>query len=116
VRGQERALRIRAVQAGAKQVPIFCRYILYFIFYFLVFLQFVISLVFVDIFYILYFIFLVFLQFVISLEGANEATKTLNRGQAEFAILAADSKPLEILLAAATFSLPGLKVCTCVLA
>jgi len=31
-------------------------------------------------------------------KGANEATKTLNRGQAEFVILAADSEPLEILL------------------
>ena len=29
---------------------------------------------------------------------ANEATKTLNRGQAEFVVLAADSEPLEILL------------------
>ena len=27
-------------------------------------------------------------------KGANEATKTLNRGQAEFVILAADSEPL----------------------
>ena len=33
-----------------------------------------------------------------SLQGANEATKTLNRGQAEFVVLAADSEPLEILL------------------
>ena len=31
-------------------------------------------------------------------KGANEATKTLNRGQAEFIVLAADSEPLEILL------------------
>jgi len=31
-------------------------------------------------------------------KGANEATKTLNRGQAEFVVLAADSEPLEILL------------------
>lgn len=31
-------------------------------------------------------------------KGANEATKTLNRGQAEFIILAADAEPLEILL------------------
>merc|ERR1712073_65559 len=31
-------------------------------------------------------------------KGANEATKTLNRGQSEFVILAADSEPLEILL------------------
>lgn len=33
-----------------------------------------------------------------NLQGANEATKTLNRGQAEFVVLAADSEPLEILL------------------
>eukprot|EP00088_Acartia_fossae_P010558 TRINITY_DN15288_c0_g2_i1.p1 TRINITY_DN15288_c0_g2~~TRINITY_DN15288_c0_g2_i1.p1 ORF type:complete len:128 (-),score=27.07 TRINITY_DN15288_c0_g2_i1:96-479(-) len=31
-------------------------------------------------------------------KGANEATKTLNRGQAEFIVMAADSEPLEILL------------------
>lgn len=31
-------------------------------------------------------------------KGANEATKTLNRGQSEFIIMAADTKPLEILL------------------
>merc|ERR1711890_29007 len=31
-------------------------------------------------------------------KGANEATKTLNRGQAEFVVMAADSEPLEILL------------------
>merc|ERR1711890_100035 len=31
-------------------------------------------------------------------KGANEATKALNRGQAEFVVLAADSEPLEILL------------------
>mmetsp|Transcript_19234 Transcript_19234/g.73895 ORF Transcript_19234/g.73895 Transcript_19234/m.73895 type:complete len:129 (-) Transcript_19234:48-434(-) len=31
-------------------------------------------------------------------KGANEATKTLNRGQAELIILAADTEPLEILL------------------
>ena len=31
-------------------------------------------------------------------KGANEATKALNRGQAEFVILAADAEPLEILL------------------
>jgi len=31
-------------------------------------------------------------------KGANEATKTLNRGQSEFVVLAADSEPLEILL------------------
>merc|ERR1712096_511351 len=31
-------------------------------------------------------------------KGANEATRTLNRGQAEFVILAADSEPLEFLL------------------
>ena len=31
-------------------------------------------------------------------KGANEATKTLNRGQAEFVIIAADSEPLDILL------------------
>ena len=31
-------------------------------------------------------------------KGANEATKTLNRGQAEFIVLAADAEPLEILL------------------
>lgn len=31
-------------------------------------------------------------------KGANEATKTLNRGISEFVILAADTEPLEILL------------------
>lgn len=31
-------------------------------------------------------------------KGANEATKTLNRGIAEFIIMAADTEPLEILL------------------
>ena len=31
-------------------------------------------------------------------KGANEATKALNRGQAEFVILASDAEPLEILL------------------
>lgn len=31
-------------------------------------------------------------------KGANEATKTLNRGQAEFIIMAADTEPLEIVL------------------
>jgi len=31
-------------------------------------------------------------------KGANEATKTLNRGLAELIILAADTEPLEILL------------------
>jgi len=31
-------------------------------------------------------------------KGANEATKTLNRGQAELIVLAADTEPLEILL------------------
>jgi U4/U6 small nuclear ribonucleoprotein SNU13 len=31
-------------------------------------------------------------------KGANEATKTLNRGQSEFIVLAADAEPLEILL------------------
>ena len=31
-------------------------------------------------------------------KGANEATKTLNRGTAELLILAADAEPLEILL------------------
>ena len=31
-------------------------------------------------------------------KGANEATKTLNRGTAELVILAADAEPLEILL------------------
>lgn len=31
-------------------------------------------------------------------KGANEATKTLNRGISEFVILAADAEPLEILL------------------
>eukprot|EP00127_Corallochytrium_limacisporum_P005357 Clim_evm33s203 gene=Clim_evmTU33s203 len=31
-------------------------------------------------------------------KGANEATKALNRGYAEFIILAADTEPLEILL------------------
>ncbi|KAF8136431.1 50S ribosomal protein L30e-like protein [Boletus edulis] len=31
-------------------------------------------------------------------KGANEATKTLNRGIAEFVVLTADTEPLEILL------------------
>eukprot|EP00051_Salpingoeca_urceolata_P006988 m.92478 g.92478 ORF g.92478 m.92478 type:complete len:130 (+) comp15068_c0_seq2:1264-1653(+) len=31
-------------------------------------------------------------------KGANEATKTLNRGISEFIVLAADTEPLEILL------------------
>ncbi|OXA65173.1 NHP2-like protein 1 [Folsomia candida] len=31
-------------------------------------------------------------------KGANEATKTLNRGLAEFIVMAADAEPLEILL------------------
>merc|ERR1712093_871539 len=31
-------------------------------------------------------------------KGANEATKTLNRGTAEVIVLAADAEPLEILL------------------
>merc|ERR1711869_136163 len=31
-------------------------------------------------------------------KGANEATKTLNRGTAELVIMAADAEPLEILL------------------
>ena len=31
-------------------------------------------------------------------KGANEATKTLNRGTAELVILAADTEPLEIML------------------
>ncbi|GBN76260.1 NHP2-like protein 1 [Araneus ventricosus] len=31
-------------------------------------------------------------------KGANEATKTLNRGLAEVIVMAADAKPLEILL------------------
>lgn len=31
-------------------------------------------------------------------KGANEATKTLNRGLAEIIIMAADAEPLEILL------------------
>uniref|UniRef100_A0A0B6ZPR0 Ribosomal protein eL8/eL30/eS12/Gadd45 domain-containing protein n=1 Tax=Arion vulgaris TaxID=1028688 RepID=A0A0B6ZPR0_9EUPU len=31
-------------------------------------------------------------------KGANEATKTLNRGLAEFIVLSADSEPIEILL------------------
>uniref|UniRef100_A0A0K8TRP4 Putative 60s ribosomal protein n=1 Tax=Tabanus bromius TaxID=304241 RepID=A0A0K8TRP4_TABBR len=31
-------------------------------------------------------------------KGANEATKTLNRGLAEFIVMAADTKPIEILL------------------
>merc|ERR1712125_316938 len=31
-------------------------------------------------------------------KGANEATKTLNRGTAELVMLAADAEPLEILL------------------
>jgi U4/U6 small nuclear ribonucleoprotein SNU13 len=29
-------------------------------------------------------------------KGANEATKTLNRGVAEFVIMAADAEPLEV--------------------
>ena len=32
------------------------------------------------------------------LKGANESTKALNRGIAEFIVLAADADPLEILL------------------
>merc|ERR1712100_321742 len=31
-------------------------------------------------------------------KGANEATKTLNRGQAQLIVMAADTEPLEILL------------------
>lgn len=31
-------------------------------------------------------------------KGANEATKTLNRGISEFIIMAADTEPIEILL------------------
>ncbi|XP_013386888.1 NHP2-like protein 1 [Lingula anatina] len=31
-------------------------------------------------------------------KGANEATKTLNRGIAEFIVMAADAEPLEILM------------------
>lgn len=31
-------------------------------------------------------------------KGANEATKSLNRGQAEFIVMAGDAEPLEILL------------------
>lgn len=31
-------------------------------------------------------------------KGANEATKTLNRGQSEFIVMAGDAEPLEILL------------------
>lgn len=31
-------------------------------------------------------------------KGANEATKSLNRGTAEFIVMAADAEPLEILL------------------
>lgn len=31
-------------------------------------------------------------------KGANEATKTLNRGLSEFIVLAADAQPIEILL------------------
>ena len=31
-------------------------------------------------------------------KGANEVTKTLNRGIAEFVVLASDSEPMEILL------------------
>lgn len=31
-------------------------------------------------------------------KGANESTKTLNRGQCEFIVMAADTEPLEILL------------------
>ena len=32
------------------------------------------------------------------MKGANEATKSLNRGTAEFIVMAADAEPLEILL------------------
>ena len=32
------------------------------------------------------------------LKGANEATKSLNRGISEFIVMAADAEPLEILL------------------
>lgn len=39
------------------------------------------------------------LSFCLSIvQGANEATKTLNRGIAEFVVMAADTEPLEILL------------------
>lgn len=39
------------------------------------------------------------LSFCLSVvQGANEATKTLNRGIAEFVVMAADTEPLEILL------------------
>ena len=31
-------------------------------------------------------------------KGANEATKTLNRGISEFIVMAADAEPIEILL------------------
>merc|ERR1711916_68863 len=31
-------------------------------------------------------------------KGANEVTKTLNRGQAEFIVMAGDAEPIEILL------------------
>lgn len=31
-------------------------------------------------------------------KGANEATKTLNRGVSEFVVMAADAEPLEIIL------------------
>lgn len=31
-------------------------------------------------------------------KGANEATKSLNRGQSEFIVMAGDAEPLEILL------------------
>jgi len=31
-------------------------------------------------------------------KGANEATKTLNRGQSELIVIAADADPLEIVL------------------
>ena len=31
-------------------------------------------------------------------KGANEATKTLNRGISEFVVMAADTEPIEILL------------------
>lgn len=31
-------------------------------------------------------------------KGANEATKTLNRGQSELIVIAADTEPLEIVL------------------
>ena len=31
-------------------------------------------------------------------KGANEATKTLNRGISEFIVMAADTEPLEVVL------------------